>query len=126
MSGPPSLPAPTRAELEQQLDEALDAELAGPQGLARQELHRRVYEDVDFWYEQAKWLMKHGDSRRDQVKATVLKMVWDKIAPDLKSVGRAGSGGGRVHTMVKLGWKDKHGDPQQAQVGVAIDDGSEA
>lgn len=95
----------SRAELEQELSEArTQQELEGDQGQARLKLHKLVHDDIDFWYTAAKTLVVFGDSRTDQVKATIIKMVWDKIAPDLKSIGR-GSGGGRVAAMVKAGFR---------------------
>lgn len=117
---------PTNAELEQELAEArTQQELEGDQGQARLKLHRLVHDDIDWWYAQAKHLVQFGDSRTDQVKATMIKMVWDKIAPDLKSIGR-GSGGGRVAAMVKFGFKkgetgaDGAQTPDETRVGVGV------
>lgn len=122
----PVVTHPTKAELEQELAEArTQQELEGDQGQARLRLHRLVHDDIDWWYEKAKWLVEFGDSRTDQVKATMIKMVWDKIAPDLKSIGR-GSGGGRVAAMVKFGFKkgettaDGEQTPGETRVGVGV------
>lgn len=92
---------PTKADIENELIEARgenDTQL----GMARARLHQRIHEDIDWWYEVAKALVVFGDSRTDQVKATVLKAILDKIAPDLKALSR-GSGGTKAAALVNIG-----------------------
>lgn len=95
-----SIGSASKAEIEQELIEA-QTENNTVQALARARLHQLIYDDVDELYLMAKALAVFGDSRTDQVKAQVLKMLFDKIAPDLKSIGRGG-GGARASALVNF------------------------
>jgi hypothetical protein len=89
----------TKTELEEELIAARD-EHDSVLAQARQVLHEQLRADIDWWYARAKWLAEHANSRTDQTKVVMVKAVLDKIAPDLRSIGRAGglhgAGGARV------------------------------
>lgn len=81
----------TKPQLEAMLDDEIATrEQSSDLTVARTELHRMIREDIGWWYKRCRWLAEHGDSKTDQVKAQAVKMIFDKVAPDLKALQRGG------------------------------------